>query len=185
MQLHDRWRSAGTEPVLCPAETVLQTGSSVPCVATVKVGSIFLIPLATGQAMCGQVLRVGKVLTVVVFAEATSPDHALAHAESAQPALLCQTFDALLHHKRWPVVGHLPARTDFPMPTFKVSVGTPDNVIEEDIDGTRLRSLSPAEAEALPFRKVVAPIRLDKAAKAMNGEGTWEPEYDSLLLPGR
>lgn len=109
--------------------------------------------------MCGQVLPSGKVLTVVMFAGATSPDQALAHVESAQPALLCQTFDALLHHKRWPVIGHLPARTDIPMPTFKVSIGTPDNVIEEDIDGNRLRVLSPTEADALPFRKVVAPIR--------------------------
>lgn len=68
------------------------------------------------------------------------------------------------------------------MPAYKIVVGAPDNHFVEDYTGTRRRPATPSEANRLPFRTVVAPVRLELALQASLGEGPWHEEFD-LLRP--
>jgi hypothetical protein len=149
------------------------------------VGDVFVIPLVEDSVAVGQVLaeRVrGMELLVGVFAGAHQSDQAMHVASSAPFALLGSTLDALFMHDRWQVVGRTKPRRDVRLPTFKVAVA-PGQFIEEAWDGTRLRDLPPGEANNWAFRKVVAPIRIEKAIKAMLGLAEWNEAYDALLAP--
>ncbi len=41
--------------------------------------------------------------------------------------------------------------------------------------------MSSSQADALPYRTVVAPVRVDKATRALHDEADWQPAYDALL----
>lgn len=151
----------------------------------VRAGDVFVIPVEDEEVAVGQVLnvRLGAELLVAVMQGTCRRDEAMIVARSRAVVLMGLTMDALLHHGRWIVVGHSEPRRDVPMPTFKVAVA-PGRFVEESLDGSKVRDVSRSEAERMPFRKVVAPIRIDKAAKALLGFEPWEPHYDGLLLGG-
>ncbi len=49
-----------------------------------------------------------------------------------------------------------------------------------DYTGMRRRRATDVEVERLPFRTVVAPIRVEKALRALNGTEAWDEAYDEL-----
>lgn len=149
----------------------------------VQAGDVFAIPLDGDEVIVGQVLNVRSdaEFLVAVMEGTCRQEDAMAVAASRPPVLMGLTLDALFHHGRWLHVGRSEPRPDIAMPTFKVALA-PGHFVEESVDGTRLRDLADSDAEALPYRKVVAPIRIDKAAKALAGQEPWESHYDPLLV---
>jgi hypothetical protein len=146
-------------------------------------GTVFGLPLDELRSAVGQVLnvRLSSELLVVVFSGTAAHGDEMEVARSSPPALLGLTLDALFHHGRWPVVGVMEPRVDVERPTFKVALGTPGRFVEESVEGAVLRDLSPVEAASMPYRKTVAPIRIDKATKALHGLEPWEDRYNDLL----
>lgn len=51
--------------------------------------------------------------------------------------------------------------------------------------GARRRAATPIEADALPNRKVVAPVRLEKALRALLGLEPWLDAFDELRVRGQ
>jgi hypothetical protein len=149
----------------------------------VRAGDVFAIPIDDDQVAVGQVLnvRMGTELLVAVMEGTCRREDAVTVAATRAVLLMGLTMDALLHHGRWLLVGHSEPRRDVPTPTFKVSVA-PGRFVEESLDGTKVRDFPASEGERLPYRTVVAPIRIDKAAKALLGMEAWQPHYDALLL---
>ena len=149
--------------------------------SAVRTGDVFVIPLEDDEVAVGQILdmRGGTELLAAVFEDACRRNEAMQCAATGKVVLLGLTLDALLHHGRWVVVGNAPPRRDIPTPTFKIALA-PDEFVEEAFDGTTLRRLSPEETDDLPFRTVVAPIRIDKATRALHGIEPWEAHYDPL-----
>jgi hypothetical protein len=109
-------------------------------------------------------------------ADAT-PDAALITREEV--ALLAPSLDALLHHGVWPIVGHAQP-TAVVWPTYKEMVSPPDRFEAVDYTGAERRPATPREASELPFRKVVAPIRVQNALQALYGVRDWDASFDSL-----
>jgi hypothetical protein len=152
-----------------------------------RVGDIFAIPLDHDHAGYGQIvfdLGQGHYY-VAVFAEAHprtgEPDTATVLA--GELAFLPLTLDALLHNGRWPIVGNAPVDVArLPWPAYKegVSPGVFDVV---DYAGHRRRRATAAEAQALPYRTVVAPIRVETALRAVHGLEDWRDAYDDLRPP--
>jgi hypothetical protein len=66
-----------------------------------------------------------------------------------------------------------------PQPVFKVNHA--GQMFLESRDRTVFRPASSSEEQVLRLRNVVAPVRLEKALKAHNGLGDWNPRYDELL----
>jgi hypothetical protein len=94
--------------------------------------------------------------------------------------LLALSLDALLFHGHWAVVGHADlAENSLRSREYKVARAPGLYEVEEAL-GTTSRAASARDAALLPFRKVVAPIRLQRAFEALHGEHEWLPEYDEL-----
>src|SRR5206468_1171250 len=85
-----------------------------------------------------------------------------------------------LHNGDWPIIGSHAVSPHIPMPAYRVDVGSPPVAVVEDWTGTRSRLASQAEAELLPSRKVVAPVRIEKAVKAKHGVLPWDESYSAL-----
>lgn len=100
---------------------------------------------------------------------------------SAPLLLLALSMDALLFHEHWQLVGHRDFdETAIPWPAYKEGVSPPGTFDVVDHTGQRRRRATDDEAERLPFRKVVAPIRVEKALRALHGEEPWVEAYDEL-----
>jgi hypothetical protein len=96
-------------------------------------------------------------------------------------ALLALAMDALLYHGHWAVVGHREVKAGrLPWPAYKEGVSPPGAFDVVDYTGRRRRRANEDEAERLPFRQVVAPIRVQKAFQALHGIGEWNESYDRL-----
>ena len=67
-----------------------------------------------------------------------------------------------------------------PLPAFKVAVGGPEDMYVEDFSGQKRRPAGQSEAELLPYRNVVAPVRLEKALRAKHGLEPWVEAYTDL-----
>lgn len=87
-------------------------------------------------------------------------------------------MDALLHHGHWPVIGKAPV-DEFRTPEYKVATA-PGIYVVEDARGEVIRDATPKDLALLPFRTVVAPIRLQHAFEALHGAREWQPGYDAL-----
>ena len=145
------------------------------------VGDIFTIPLQKSTVAVGQVLdRLGEQLLVVVARGEHPADEVPPEVAECDVALLGITLDALFMHRRWLVVANSKEPPAIPYPTFKVAT-RPDEWVKESFHGEQLGSVSTEEASTLPFRKVVAPVRIDRATKALHGHLRWEAQYDDLL----
>jgi len=53
-----------------------------------------------------------------------------------------------------------------------------------DYSGTRRRRATKAEATSLPYRRIVAPVRLERALKASLGLEQWLEAYEELRPHG-
>lgn len=147
-------------------------------------GDVFVIPLADAKVGVGQILNIRQRAELLVAVFAGSHERAQAEFVAAnQPVdLLGLTFDALFHHDRWHIAGRIPPRADIALPTYKVAIDSVDRWVEEDVNGGRRADITESEADLLPFRSAVAPIRIDKTVKALAGEGQWVPEFEHLLF---
>lgn len=100
---------------------------------------------------------------------------------STPVVLLALSLDALLFHKHWRVVGHRDVdEAAIPFPAYKEGVSPPGTFDVVDYTGTRRRVATDDEVDRLPFRKVVAPIRVEKALRALHGAEAWDESYDAL-----
>jgi hypothetical protein len=155
-----------------------------------SVGDVFRIPVDADRVGHGQIVyRWGKGGTHFYFAVFDGT-----YAANSEPdldtivrrpiALLALSLDALLWHGYWQVVGHKevdPAA--IPWPAYKEGVSPPGTYELVDYTGDRRRRATRDEAEHVPFRSIVAPIRVHKAFHALNGVGKWDDVYDALRPP--
>jgi hypothetical protein len=77
-------------------------------------------------------------------------------------------------------LGHRPVSEQTPLPAFKVAIGGPEDMYVEDFSGQKRRPATHAEAEILPYRTVVAPVRLERALRAKFGLAPWLEAYSDL-----
>ena len=151
----------------------------------VNVGDVFEITLDDRRKVYGQV--VGKyrndgyylaVFDRVLDREQSPP---LELVLDAPVSLLALSFNAKLANGQWPIVGRADVADDMPLPAYKEAVGSPDNVQVVDYSATHRRPATADEARALPNRTLVAPIRLEKALRALQELEPWRSDYDALL----
>jgi hypothetical protein len=108
-----------------------------------------------------------------------SPD--LSAVTSGRVALLGLTMDALMAHGHWERHGRCPVdESVVRWPAYKEAVA-PETFDVVDYSGV-LRTATPEEIQKLPFREVVAPIRIENAFRALQDDAArWKPEYETLL----
>lgn len=148
-----------------------------------KLGDVFTVPIDDSRAGVGQIVATDPpseyyfaIFDAVVPAGSTDIDDAL-----TQRVLFLQlSLDAKLYHRHWTVVAHRPVAADMPLPAFKEYYGTPDRVDVVDYSGRLRRPATEAETELLPYRKTVAPVRLEKALRAKHGLEPWHEAYADL-----
>ena len=149
-----------------------------------QVGDVFALPVSEDRVVAGQVVgRYGAdaYYFAIFDASAESPD-ALDIAAILRQRLmfLVLSFDAKLANGDWPVIGSHSVSQELPMPAYRVGVGFPPVATVEDWTGTRSRPATQSEAETLPARKFVAPVRIEKAVKAKHGVLPWHESYTEL-----
>lgn len=149
-----------------------------------RVGDVFSVPLDDRRFGLAQVVATyGKdAYFFALFEPAFARDEQLdlEQALRAPVALLALSLDAKIAAGDWVVLGNQPVAEGMPLPAFKEMVGGPDRVDVVDFSGERRRRARGEEAEWLPNRKIVAPVRLEKALKAKHGLEPWNEAYAAL-----
>ena len=148
------------------------------------VGDVFSVPLDGWRLGVGQVVatygRDAYFFALLEPAFARDERLDLEQALRAPVALLALSLDAKIAAGDWVVLGNQPIPEGMPLPAFKEMVGGPDRVDVVDFSGKRRRRAEGEEAEWLPNRKIVAPVRLEKALKAKHGLEPWNEAYAAL-----
>jgi hypothetical protein len=147
-----------------------------------KLGDVFLVPIDDKRVGVGQVVDVlDKELYLVVF-EGCWPREDPPTADCVdglEVAFASLSLDAKIWHGHWPIVGNRKANLgNIALPVFKVERGGEFYV--ESHDERRTRKATAEEAVQLRFRKTVAPVRLEKALKAVHDVVEWSSEYDEI-----
>ena len=149
---------------------------------TPSVGDVFRLRIDSQRVGYGQVVGVYR-RDAYYFVIYEQPHNNSGGAEPADIvrgdiALFALSFDALLHHGEWELVGNTPPPA-IRWPVFKE--GRADgSFVAVDHTGRILRELDEADAAELPFRSFVAPMRIQKAFAALHGAGAWNPAYERL-----
>ncbi|MBM6403489.1 hypothetical protein JQN72_04430 [Phycicoccus sp. CSK15P-2] len=154
-----------------------------------QVGDVFTIPTGDGRAGIGQVVATyGKDAYFLAVFERVVPEgdssSAATEALSGVVRFLALSLDAKFHAGHWPIVTQAPVRADLPLPAYKEAVTTADHIDVVDYSGTRRRRASRDEAALLSNRKVVAPVRLERALRASLGLEPWLEAFDDLRPHG-
>lgn len=150
----------------------------------VRVGDVFTMPLDDARVGYGQIVaKYGKdayffAIFEDVHPRGSEPD--IAEVLGGRILFLALSLDAKLAADHWQVVEQRPVREDVPLPAYKEVAGTPDQVDVVDYTGQRRRRSNPGESRLLRYRKVVAPVRLEKALRARHGLEPWRDEYAEL-----
>jgi hypothetical protein len=146
---------------------------------------VFTVPVVDAHAGIGQV--VGKYLKdayyLAIFERLVPTAEApklIDQALRSRVLFLALSFDAKVNAGHWAVIGNRPVSQDVPLPAYKESVGASARVDVVDFSGERRRPASETEAERLPNRTFVAPVRLEKALRAKAGIEPWHEEYTGL-----
>lgn len=152
-----------------------------------SVGDMFLVPLDESIVAYGQVVgEYQKGLYFFAFYGRTYPAHSVTSIRVAVKddiVLLGLSMDAKIHAGDWTVVGQAEVdENKFPLPAYKEAVA-PGVFDVVDYSGTRRRSATASEEHLMPFRAIVAPIRLERALKAVHGLEPWLDAYDTLRVP--
>jgi hypothetical protein len=148
------------------------------------VGDVFSVPLDDQRFGLGQVVATyGEdayffALFEPAFTRGEQLD--LERVVRTPVALLALSLDAKIAVGDWVVLGNQTVAEDMPLPAFKEMVGGPERVDVVDFSGKRRRRAEGGEAEWLPNRKIVAPVRLEKALKAKHGLEPWNEAYGAL-----
>jgi hypothetical protein len=152
-----------------------------------NVGDVFCIPVDEERVGYGQIVaqwsESGGHFYFAIFDSLYPVDEVpdLESIASSSLVLLALSMDALLFHEHWRVVGHREVdEASIPWPAYKEGVSPPGTFDVVDHTGTRRRRAAEDEIECLPFRKVVAPIRVEKALRALHGKEVWDEAYDAL-----
>lgn len=96
-------------------------------------------------------------------------------------AFLALSLDVLLEIGRWRTLATASLPEHLPLPAYRKSyAGEVPRVEVVDFSGKLRRPSTSVEASLLPSRVVVAPIRLEKAFKALHGLVPWDSDYDRL-----
>jgi hypothetical protein len=148
-----------------------------------RVGDLFLVPIdearvALGQAaaLYGQHAYFFAVFELVMHTENVAVDLALASPVS----FMALSFDAKVAAGDWPIIGNRAVDPAWPLPAYKEIVSVLGRVEIVDHSGTRRRPARGTEAEWVPNRTIVAPIRIERAVRARQGLGPWREEYERL-----
>ena len=154
-----------------------------------KVGDVFVVPIGDGRAGIGQVVGAyGKDAYYFAIFDSVLPieeaESRLGEALEAPVLFLALSLDAKIHVGHWLVVGSAPVAESVPLPAYKEAVGVPPRFEVVDYSGNLRRAATEAEAAALPNRKVVAPVRLERALKAALGLEPWLEAFDELRVEG-
>lgn len=151
---------------------------------TLRVGDVFTIPLGQDVIGFGQIVHdCGEGhYYFAMFEGLYSRDDppSIDVVLESEVALFALSLDALLYHRHWQVIDNREVQASrLPWPAYKegTSPGAFDVV---DYTGKHRRPATATETDELPFRTVVAPIRLEKALRALNGLGTWTDAYEEL-----
>lgn len=149
------------------------------------VGDVFTIPLDDERVGYGQIVRAqGQGHYYFAVFEGAYPrkeEPGLDAVLEGELALLALSLDALLYHDHWQIVGKREVNSAMVRwPAYKEGVSPPGTFEVVDYTGERRRKATEAEAEELPFRAVVAPIRVEKALRALHGLEDWNDAYDEL-----
>jgi hypothetical protein len=153
-------------------------------VSNPRLGDVFTIPLDDERVGHGQV--VGGFGSDAYFfalfdsARMRGQEVDLDALVREPVAFLGLSFDAKIAAGEWAIVGNRPVADDMPLPAFKEMVGSPDRVDVVDFSGDRRRPAIGEEAEWLPNRKIIAPVRLEKALRAKFGLEPWTEAYAAL-----
>ena len=149
-----------------------------------KTGDVFSVPIDGARVGVGQIVATyGKDAYYFAIFDIVAPDVASIDLEQAplgRVLFLALSLDAKLAAGHWNVVGHRPVREGMPLPAFKEAVGVPDRIDVVDYSGEKRRPAQSAEVELLPNRKVIAPVRLEKALRAKHGLEPWSEAYTDL-----
>jgi hypothetical protein len=149
-----------------------------------KLGDVFTVPIDDARVGVGQIVGTyGKDAYYFAIFDVTVPAAGAMNLDDAvgqRVLFLALSLDAKLSAGHWTVVGNEPVRRDMPLPAFKEVVGGPGRVDVVDFSGERRRPADDSEADLLPNRKVVAPVRLEKALRAKHGLEAWMEAYSDL-----
>jgi len=149
-----------------------------------KAGDVFSVPIDDERVGVGQIVATyGKDAYYLAIFDVVAPDAAsidLDQAPLGRVLFLALSLDAKLAAGHWSVVGNRPVHEQMPLPAFKEAVGSPDRIDVVDFSGAKRRRAEGPEAELLPNRKVVAPVRLEKALRAKHGLEPWAEAYTDL-----
>ena len=154
-----------------------------------QVGDVYAVPMGDERFGLTQVVATyGRdAYYFAVFGFPTSSEalsEPFDEVLTAPVLFLALSPDAKVHAGHWTFLGNAPVRGDVPLPAYKESVGTADHVDVVDYSGTRRRRASRQEVELLANRKVVAPVRLERALRASLGLEPWVEVYDELRPHG-
>jgi hypothetical protein len=154
------------------------------------VGDVFRMPVDEQHVGYGQIVHrwgdSGGHYYFAIFAGVDPADSEpdLDDIVKRPVTLLALSLDALLWHGVWQVVGRrdvVPAAISWP--AYKEGVSPQGSYEIVDYTGELRRPATEGEAEELPFRSIVALIRVQRAFLALNGVGEWDDAYDALRPP--
>ncbi len=156
-----------------------------------KLGDVFVVPIDDDRAGVGQV--VGTYLDncyyFAIFGDTvpSSPAAtAVADALQSDILLLALSQDAKLHAGHWTVVGEAVVDPRISLPDYKIAVDQGGGIQFEvqDASGRLRRHASDFDITQLPYRKVVAPVRLERALRAAHRLEPWLDHYGELREAG-
>jgi len=146
------------------------------------IGDVFQLPLDLSRVGYGQIVgryeRSAYYFAIFEQPHEHSEQPELAEIVRGRIALFALSLDALLYHGGWEIVGNASA-PEIEWPMYKEAVA-PDVFETVDHTGSIRRPATPEEAASLPYRSVVAPIRLQNAFRALHGAAEWNEAYDNL-----
>lgn len=154
----------------------------------VRVGDVVTIPLDRDRVALAQVVGAYKKGTYyfAVFDRTCHPTDTVCFdaALDSDVCLLALSMDAKIFNGDWPKVGHRDVDLErIPFPAY--IEGTPPSGSYDVVDyaGNERRPATDEDIRDLRSRKVIAPVRLEKAARALSGLEPWDNMYDDLRPP--
>ena len=155
-------------------------------VSSLSDGDIFTIPLGDGRVSVGQIISSFHTAYYIVVFDFAAPEEELPsrvpEALKAEPILSGLTFDALISHGHWKLLGNWPVDGKKYLPAYKTGTEDMGNCMIEDFKGEVWRPATAVEAEIIPFRGNTSPIRFEKAMKAHMGLEPWNDSYERIRV---
>ena len=132
-----------------------------------RVGDVFRIPISERESGFGQIIAnyKGTFLMVIFSQKAINTEQpSIDEITSSSPLFICNSFDALIWHGDWPILGNSPPNhTRFPLPNYKVGMG--GEMWIENYFADRARPARPTELGKLSLRQFYSPAVLEERSK--------------------